>query len=188
MFTWRVDDEVELRLLQREDAEAVFHLIDADRERLRRWLPWVDEDRTPDDTRAFIEKALRQFAEGHGFHAGIWYRGELAGVIGLHFIDRNNRRTELGYWLAGRFEGRGIMTRACRAVVDYAFGRLGLHRVEIRCAADNHRSRAIPERLGFTQEGVLRESGYLDGRFVDMVVYGVLASEWRAGAAGERHA
>lgn len=71
-----------------------------------------------------------------------------------------------------------------RAVVDYAFGRLGLHRVEIRCAADNHRSRAIPERLGFTQEGVLRESGYLNGRFVDMVVYGVLASEWRAGAAG----
>jgi ribosomal-protein-serine acetyltransferase len=68
------------------------------------------------------------------------------------------------------------MTRAVKALIDHAFGELGLHRVEIRAAAENRRSRAIPERLGFEQEGILREAERVGERYQDLVVYGLLAS------------
>ena len=70
------------------------------------------------------------------------------------------------------------MTRACRALVTHAFRELGLHRVEIRAAPGNRRSRAIPERLGFRQEGILRDAEWPYDHYVDLVVYAMLADEW----------
>ena len=69
------------------------------------------------------------------------------------------------------------MTRGCRALIAHGFTELDLHRVEIRCAVDNLKSRAIPERLGFRREGQLREVEWLYDHFVDHVVYGLLAGE-----------
>ena len=84
----------------------------------------------------------------------------------------------MGTGSAPSFQGKGIVTRAARAVVDYSFNELGLNRVEIHCAEGNRKSRAIAERLGFRQEGVLRGSGLLYDRYVDMVIYGMLKEEW----------
>lgn len=70
------------------------------------------------------------------------------------------------------------MTSACRAMVNIAFEEYGLNRVEIRAAADNRKSRAIPERLGFQKEGVSRQTEWIYDHFVDHVVYGMLADEW----------
>ena len=103
--------------------------------------------------------------------------GRLAGCVGLHGIDRSHLSTAIGYWIAGEFEGRGLMTRAVRVLVEHAFGDLGLHRVEIRCAVGNARSRAIPERLGFRQEGILRGAERAAGRHLDIAVYGRLATD-----------
>ena len=94
------------------------------------------------------------------------------------------RRTEIGYWLAEPQQGRGIMTRACRRFIDYLFDDVKLNRVEIRCATENDRSRAIPKRLGFKEEGVLRQVQMIHDRLVDHAVYGMLADEWRGGAKG----
>ena len=180
MFSLRIDDDLELRLLEERHAEALSALSDQNRAYLRLWMPWVDQSRTVEDRRNFIKRSLEQFANNDGFAAGIWFRGRLAGVIGIHRIDRLNRTTSIGYWLGSSFQGRGIMTRACRALVDCAFNELGLNRVEIRCATENRKSRAISERLGFTQEGVIRQAEWLYDHFVDHVVYGMLAGEWRA--------
>ncbi len=131
------------------------------------------------DTRAFIKHSLEKFAANNGLAAGIWFRGKLAGVIGLHWIDWANRSTYIGYWLAASQQGRGLVTRAGRALVDYAFVELGLNRVEIRCAVKNKKSRAIPERLGFEAEGINRQAEWLYDHYVDLVVYGLLISEYR---------
>jgi ribosomal-protein-serine acetyltransferase len=184
VFQRRVDPDVELRLLEERDAAALHALTESNRAHLRRWLPWVDAVGSVEDTRGFVRGALGRHARADGFQAGIWYRGELVGVIGFHRIGWANRATEIGYWLDAATQGRGVMTRACRAMVDHAFGELGLHRVEIRCAPGNTRSCAIPERLGFTREGVLRQAEWLYDRFVDSVVYGLLEDEWRTGSAG----
>ncbi|GGJ01626.1 50S ribosomal protein L7 serine acetyltransferase [Alicyclobacillus cellulosilyticus] len=178
MFFRTVGNDVQLGLLTEVQAGALFALTDACRNHLRPWLPWVDETRTVEDTKAFIRRSLQQFADNNGFQAGIWYRGELAGVIGFHYLDWTNRRTEIGYWLAEHLQGRGIMTMACREMVDIALRDYGLHRVEIRVAAENRKSRAIPERLGFVQEGVLRQAAWLYDRYVDVIVYSMLKRDW----------
>ena len=178
MFHHALDAVTELRLAEAHHANALFALTDANRAALREWLPWLDATRTPDDSRGFIEGALRQFAAGNGFQAGIWHNGELVGMIGFHYFDRHNRKTEIGYWLGAPFQGNGIMTRACRTLIGYAFNEQHLNRIEIKSASDNVRSRAIPQRLGFHEDGVLRQDGWLYDHYVDHVVYSLLASEW----------
>ena len=178
MFQRRIDDEVALALLEEQHAPALFALIEGNRAYLRRWLPWLDANTTPDDTAAFIRRSLAQLAARDGLACAILFRGAIAGVVGLHHIDWPNRRTSLGYWVAADRQGHGLATKAAAAVVDYALGELGLNHVEIACAPGNRKSRAVPERLGFTREGVLRQREWLYDHFVDHVVYGMTAGEW----------
>ena len=186
MFSYKLDEDTELRLLQEYDAEEFFILTDENREHLRRWLPWLDTTRSVYDTRAFIHSTLLQFANNKGFQAGIWYRGSLAGIIGYHSIDQQNRKTAIGYWLGEAFTGKGLMTKACEALLDYGFDVLQLNRIEIRCAPSNTRSCAIPQRLGFTHEGIAHQAEWLYDHFVDQSIYSMLASDWRTIRAARR--
>jgi ribosomal-protein-serine acetyltransferase len=141
-------------------------------------MPWVDSTRSVDDVKAFISTTLSQIANNSGFQTAIRSGTKIIGVVGMHKIDWGNKFTSLGYWLANDAQGKGIVTKACAAYITHSFSELNLHRVEIRCATENSRSRAIPERLGFTSEGVARESEWVNDRFVSHVVYGLLSSEW----------
>ncbi len=173
-----VDEDVDLKLVAPEDAARIFAATDRNREYLGEWLPWVDNTRSVADTAGFVRRALDQMGRGEGFHACIEYRGEFAGIIGHVYLNPQDRRTELGYWLGQAFQGRGIMTRACRRLVGYAFESLGMNRVEIRTDVDNRKSRAIPERLGFVHEALLRESVHEHGEYRDVVMYAKLRREW----------
>src|SRR3954466_13461514 len=105
MFRAVIRPGLELRLLEERHAPVVFARVNAERDHLRRWLPWVDATHSEDDTLAFIRASLEQFAGNAGFVAGIWSQEAFAGVIGTHKIDWLNRRVELGYWLGERFQG-----------------------------------------------------------------------------------
>jgi ribosomal-protein-serine acetyltransferase len=177
VFSYKLSENTEVRLLEERHAQELTDLTDRNREHLRKWLPWVDTNRTVEDRKNFIRGALKQFAQNKGFVAGIWHDGRLAGVIGYDPIDWENRTTALGYWLGEEFQGNGLVTAACRALVDHAFLELKLNRVSIACATENKRSCAIPERLGFRREGVQRQAEWLYDHFVDQVVYAILASE-----------
>lgn len=177
MFVLRIDDDVSLRLLEERHAEDLFAVIDANRDHLSRWFDWIDRTTAVEHTRDFLRRSLAKFAEGNGFEAGIFFREEHVGMLGLHYIRRDVGATELGYWLAERAQGMGVMTRAVKGLSDILFDDYGLKRVEIRCHPDNARSRAVPERLGFVQEGVLRRVATLRGEPFDHVVYGLLAEE-----------
>lgn len=179
MFKYVVDKDIELRLLENKYTEEMFRLVDSCRNHLREWLPWVDGTKNIEDTKNFIEITKKQFVSNDGFQAGIWYKGELAGVIGYHSINWTHKSTSIGYWLSKEYVGRGIMTKACRVFIDYALIDLKLNRVEIRCAENNYKSKAIPERLGFKTEGIIREAEWLYDHYVDHVIYGVLAKEWK---------
>lgn len=178
MFCHTVSDDIQLKLLELRDAEELFALTDASRAYLREWLPWVDSTGTVDDTIAFIQSALDQFASNRGFQAGILYKGQLVGALGLHDMNWGNRSSSVGYWLGENVQGKGIMTQACKAVVNLAFREYGLNRVEIRAAVENRKSRAIPERLGSQQEGICRQAEWLYDHYVDHAVYGMLAADW----------
>jgi ribosomal-protein-serine acetyltransferase len=173
-----VDDEIDLRLHEPRHADDLFRLVDANREHLRRWLPWVDASTSVEDNRRYIQQMLHALAEGKEYGFAIFYRGELVGGIGLHPIPEI-AEAEIGYWLAEAAQGQGIITRASRALLRFSFDELEMHRVIIKCAKGNARSRAVPERLGFTLEATFRERELAPafGR-QDQLVFGLLRSEW----------
>ena len=168
-----------LRLLEESDADELFALIDANREHLGPWMPWVQSDREPADVLPFIRATRKQIADNDGLQTAIVDPGgRIVGVIGFHHVDWLNRNTSIGYWLAAGEQGRGTMTEAVRALVDHAFATWKLNRVTIQAAVENARSRAIPERLGFREEGVMREVERIGDRMLDEVVYAMLAADW----------
>ena len=179
MFKLNIDGEVELRLVDVEECEDLFNLTDQNRAYLREWLPWLDGTKTVEDTRKFRAAIAEAYDKDGIVNCGIWYQGKLAGVVGFNKLDKVHRYATIGYWLGQEFQGKGIMTRACRALIDYAFTELKLNRIMIYCATGNKKSRAIPERLGFTQEGTIREGEWLYDHFVDHAIYGLLKREWR---------
>src|SRR4051794_8495688 len=176
MFSHRIDDDLTLRLLEPHHADELYAAVDANRAHLREWLPWVDDSKSSADTLAFINRNLARLARNDGFQVGIWERGRILGAVGHLYVNHLSRKTEIGYWLAADGCGRGVMTRAVIAMTDHAFDEYKLNRMEIHCAVGNAPSRAMPERLGFQQEGVLRQAGWLYDHFVDHVIYGILAS------------
>src|SRR4029078_249775 len=139
--------------------------------RLRPWIPWATERYSVEDAREFIRRQIRQYAEDQGFATLIFVGGRVAGNIGYNIIDWSNRKTDIGYWLGAEFLGRGIMTKSCHALIEHAFREVRLKRVEIYCAFENRRSRRIPERLGFTEEGLHRQAEWVHDHFKDLVSY-----------------
>lgn len=181
MFRREISPGVELRQFQLRDAGEVFASVERNRARIRQWLPWVDQTKSADDVRDFISRAIEQAESNCGPQSGIWAGGEFAGSIGCHTINWPDRSCSLGYWLDADHEGRGLITRGCAVMLDYLFDEMHLHRVEIRCGTENHRSCAVPQRLGFTREGVAREAQWVNDRWIDLVIWGILAPEWRRG-------
>ena len=171
--------EIRLNLMEESHAQELFRLVDVNRAHLREWLPWLDTQQSVVDSLQFIRLMRDQFRHNESMTVGIWYRDTLSGVIGYHRFDWMNRSSMIGYWLASDRQRKGIVTEACREMVNYGFSRLGLHRIEIKCATGNRKSCAIPERLGFVNEGIARNGEWLYDRYVDLVVYSMLAPDWK---------
>jgi ribosomal-protein-serine acetyltransferase len=173
-----IDSTVALRVLREDDAAELFALTDGNRAYLRRWLPWVDLVTSEEDSRSFLTTVTEQREEGRGPTFGVLCDGALAGVVGFLPVDRVNRIGEIGYWLAPRSQGRGVMTQCCRFAIRYGFLTLDLNRIQIAAGTENFESRAIPERLGFKFEGILRARENLYGTFIDHAMYALLRSEF----------
>ena len=178
MFSYQIDEETCLRLLESCDAQQFFDLISANLSHIGEWMFWLQDSYSVEDAHRHIKTSLERYAERKGFEAGIFFKGILAGAVKFSYFDWTHRSTEIGYWLGASYQGRGLATKACRAMIEYAFKELKLNRVEIRCIDENERSRAVAERLGFKQEGVIRQARWRKDHFVDLIVYGMVASEW----------
>lgn len=178
MTTLKIDDKLELRALDHAHTAPWFAALDANREYLSAWVRTPARTPTPAEAPAYMERCENQRRNGTGYCFGIWQAGALVGEVLLFGIRPEDRQGEIGYWLAEDQQGKGIVTRACRALLAFGFVELGLNRVELRCATENHRSQAIAERLGFTREGTLRQAHWVGDRVSDQALYGLLASDW----------
>jgi ribosomal-protein-serine acetyltransferase len=177
----QVNEETQLRLFEERHVEDYFALIERNKAYLHEWIAVPAYEGSVETLKAYVKQRLLQFVEGSGYHLGIWYQDALVGILDYRLSWRG-RNVELGYWLDAAMQGKGIVTAACRTMVRHAFEEHQLHKVMISCAIDNPRSRAVAERLGFTQEGILRQADRLHDRYVDMVFYGLLKDEWHARA------
>jgi ribosomal-protein-serine acetyltransferase len=173
----RVHPGLELRSATLDDAAELDRLIEANRDHLAPFMPWMT-GHAIDGTQAFIRSAMRQEDSDDGFQAVIVADGEIAGVAGFHRVDRINEITSIGYWMDAGHQGRGVMTATVATLVDIAFDEWGMHRIELRIAPENSRSRALAARLGFHEEGVLRGAErFGDGDHRDLIMHSLLRGE-----------
>ncbi len=174
MFSRVLTDSLCISLSIPQYADELFVLTDRNRLFLRRWLPWLDCTMTPEDTRRFLDLQVQRFARGESLHVTIFSDGSIAGVAGFNSFDRTNGIGYIGYWLGEEFTGKGIMTTVVRDLIGVGRRFYSLQKVDIRCATGNSRSRAIPERLGFSHEGTLCRAERVYDQWFDHEVYALL--------------
>lgn len=176
-FPLAVSPSIELRPLTLDDAPVLFQTLEANRHHLDQWLRWSGRLKTLADVQSYITRFALKLEQDDGFHAGMWQGEMLIGGIVCHFINHESKKTEIGYWLTSAAVGRGLVNTACKSVITELFQEHQMHRIEIQCATDNLKSKAVAERLGFTLEGIKRESEWLTSRFADHAMYALIEGD-----------
>lgn len=172
-----VREQLELVPLSEEHLQELHMLIEKNRAHLKEWLGWLDSTKSIDDTRTFLKGAISDFIDSGRPTYSIFFRGELVGLCSVNSWSPRNHLASIGYWLSKEHGGKGIMTDCVSIIVNLCFDDLKVNKIEINCAKGNHKSQAIPRRLGFKEEGLLRQREFLYDRYVDHIVFGLLKSE-----------
>lgn len=177
-----VDADITLRPFREGDAAELFAFIERDRTYLAEFLPWVDGIKTLEDEKKFVESVMSRPSTGSDASVTfiIEYRSEISGTIGIRLASPQTRTGEIGYLLAEAMQHRGIMTRACQAVTAHGFTEMEMRRIEIFADPDNPKSRAIPLRLGYTEDGITQYTMHGTGETQPMAAYSMTIERWRA--------
>jgi ribosomal-protein-serine acetyltransferase len=168
-------DRLLIRMPQPGDGKAVYQAIQASIAELKPWMPFAQKEQSEQDVELNIREAHVKFLQREDLRLLIFRKdtGEFIAASGLHRINWDVPKFEIGYWIDTRHSGKGYMTEAVQGITRFAFHELKARRVEIRCDSRNKKSRAIPERLGFTLEGILKNDALsADGKQLrDTCVY-----------------
>ncbi|MFH8796767.1 GNAT family N-acetyltransferase [Streptomyces sp. NPDC017941] len=183
MFAIFVGEGAELRPIEPWQAEELLAHVERAREYAGPWVPFTVAVTDLESARAHLQRFAERQAADTGRFYGIWLDGTLVGGVLFRVFDTVNESCEVGVWLEPSAAGRGLITNATRAIVDWAVDQRGMHRVEWLASSRNERSKNLAKRLGFVRDGVLRESFPWQGIRHDMEVWSVLAPEWRAARA-----
>jgi RimJ/RimL family protein N-acetyltransferase len=143
------------------DGKAVYQALQASLNDLKLWIPWARIEQSEEEVEGSIRNAHAKFLTREDLRLHIFNKetGEFIGSSGLHRINWDVPKFEIGYWIDSRFSGHGFITEATEAITEFAFNELKARRVEIRCDYKNTKSRAIPEKLGYCLEGILKNDG-----------------------------
>lgn len=185
MFVLRVDDDISLRLHDAYNVEDFFKLIASNREHLRQWMAWEKNHQTVDDSYQYIMYERHQFAIYESISTQIYYQGQVAGSCSLMIHDLQSGFGEIGYWLGENFTGKGIITRSVKAMVNFAFNTLNMHKVVLRMIVGNDKSIAVAKRLNFEHEGIQVKQRLLRGEYYDYTVFYQLRDNWQDSNAPE---
>jgi len=175
----KIDNKLTLELTAQRHADALFQAVDKNRKHLLTFLPWVGNMNSVYDFNEYIKNCEQLYEEKKELSFVIVSDKNTVGRIGLNNINLQNKNASIGYWLTKDAEGKGIITRSCKKLITVGFDQLGMHRIEIKAAVNNLRSRAIPQKLNFREEGILREAELVNGTFLDLVLYSMLREEWK---------
>ena len=158
-------------------ATKMFNYIEKDRERLARFLPWVDLVKSADDQEKYIKLTHKNWKEGSQFDYGVFlHDGTYLGNIGVHTIKWEHSSCELGYWILGKFEGKGYVSEAVKVLEKHLFEK-GFNRIQIRCSDLNSRSEKVPKSCGYFYEGTARQACFEKGAYRNTKTFSKLASD-----------
>jgi ribosomal-protein-serine acetyltransferase len=184
MLTYPLGDSAELRTLEPWQAAELAAHVDRARAHLEPWLPWAAAITGPESAREFLQRYADRQARDEGRIYGIWLGKELVGGTVFRIFDADAGNCEVGVWLAPEAQGRGLIIRAVRRMIDWAVHDRAMTRVEWHTVPGNTRSIAVARRLGMRREGVLRQAFDLYGTRHDVEIWALLADEWRQPAPG----
>ena len=173
----QVSEVLILRNYVEEDAAELFATVNENRAHLRPWLLWVDGTQKEENSLEYIRAARQEQYDQQSIAFGIFKNGKLIGGIGMHLWDQRLRKAQMGYWIVKAEEGKGLLSLCAKVFLDYLFDQLQLNKVELQYLPGNNRSGAVAKRLGFTVEGVMRDSFLMNGAFHDLVIAGLLKRE-----------
>jgi ribosomal-protein-serine acetyltransferase len=167
-----------IRILEHSDSKEMFTLVDNNREYLRKWFDWVDLKKTEKDIKSLIRSSLLLYAEEQSYFYVIIEEEKIIGLVELFNIDKLLNAAYIGYWIGEKYQGKGYVTKAVKDLLKIGFTELNLNKIEIKVVEENIKSRNIPEKLGFINTGVIRDSGLLHGKYVSHVLYSLLRDEY----------
>ncbi|UQZ34882.1 GNAT family N-acetyltransferase [Paenibacillus sp. PK3_47] len=141
---------------------------------LKPWMPWAQHEPTLEESEVSIRRSRLEFLERSDLRLLLYNKetGQLVGSSGLHRINWQSRRFEIGYWVRTSCSRQGYITEAVEAITNYAINELQANRIEIRCDSRNTSSARVAERSGFTLEGILRnEACDTEGNLRDTMIF-----------------
>lgn len=174
-----IDNNILLRSYQLDDAPELYNAVNRSRKHLQPWLEWVSKTTKPEQSLQFIQQSLHQLNTQEALALGIFFNDRIIGGIGMHHWDQSTKRAQVGYWISEEFEGKGIINSCLTRFIDFLFEKIGLNKIEVHFVPANLRSAKVAERLGCRVEGVIRQSCIRNGRPEDIVITGLLRSEWK---------
>lgn len=173
-----INETTKLVFNKASHASELFAVVDSNRTHLSRFLPWVPYMLSVTDMERYLLNCEKLNREGLDSSFNIFQSGHIVGRIGLSYINKANQTANIGYWLAEKAQGSGLISKAVKKLLILGFEELDLNRIEIKAATTNSRSKAIPEKLGFHFEGILREAEWVNHKPLDLMLYSLLRSEW----------
>ncbi len=177
MLSIEVDEAIQLSVVQESYAPLYVDLAKENYDYLAKWLVWPPHTKTEKDFGDFILRCKKDYESGAAITFGVIYAGKLIGNIAYKYINNELKKVEIGYWIAANYQGKGIISRACARLVEYAFTNLDIVKVEMCVASENKPSRAVCERLGMTLEGTITNAEYVQGRILHHAIYGLHREE-----------
>ncbi|NVD08816.1 GNAT family N-acetyltransferase [Vibrio sp. JPW-9-11-11] len=173
MFKRTLDQDIELALIQESFAPYYSQIVSEQSEYLAQWLAWPPHCQSEQDFRLFAQRMLHDYADGKSMTCAIFYRNELVGNCSFNRINYDTRCVEIGYWLSQYYQGKGIMTRVVKHLIDIAFNELDMDKVQLSAAVGNQASRQVAERAGMVLEGIVTNQEKIADRILDHAIYGL---------------
>lgn len=183
LFDTLQSEKVIIRPYRQSDAQALFEAVNESREHIRPWLPFANAHQTIEESRDWIIHQQAKILLREDMNFSLWDKGgeHFVGGIGLHPHNWDIRYFEIGYWLRVSATGQGYTTAAVKLLTEYLFTQLQANRIEIRCDAQNTRSAAVAQRLGFVQEGRLRKNALTtSGTLRDTLIFSLTPEDKQA--------
>jgi ribosomal-protein-serine acetyltransferase len=179
MFSYPLKMDCYLALIEKRHYKKFFNFIEKNREYYRGILHFIDNLKNEKDSEAFILNSLGMMIEGKMVFWGIWSKEDIVGEVSIRDIDEEFKSAEIGYFVDKDFEGKGIVSQACKILINYVFKEFDIERLELGCDVKNIKSQHIADKLGFKIEGIARKGFVADGKLVDCSIYSLLKSEYK---------
>lgn len=173
MFSIAIDDELKISLVHESFASTYSELVSTQTEYLSQWLAWPPYCQSEQDFRMFIQRVLHEYADGKSMTCAIIYQDNIVGNCSFNTINHDTKCVEVGYWLSQSQQGKGIMTRVVKKLIDIAFNDYGMEKVQLSAANENLPSRLVAERVGMSLEGIITNHEKVGDRILDHAVYGI---------------